>query len=102
MSTAMVRKQIYIPRRQDVLIKRLSEIRGVSEAEVIRQAIEREISQELSGVAPEVAAAWEQTLQLVLQRKAAAGSGEPYRWNREELYEERESRWFRNEGEREQ
>ena len=45
-STAMVRKQIYIPRRQQTLIKRISETRGVSEGEVIRQAIEREINRE--------------------------------------------------------
>jgi len=38
----MVRKQIYINRRQQALLKRLSEQRGISEAEIIRQAIDRE------------------------------------------------------------
>jgi hypothetical protein len=42
MTTHMVRKQFYIQKRQDVLLKRLSEARGLSEAEIIRQAIERE------------------------------------------------------------
>ena len=32
----MVRKQIYIQERQNILLKRLAEARGVSEAEVIR------------------------------------------------------------------
>jgi len=34
----MVRKQIYISERQDLLVKRLARMRGTSEAEVIRQA----------------------------------------------------------------
>ena len=42
MSETMVRKQIYITKRQDALLKRLAKQRGVSEAEVIRQALERE------------------------------------------------------------
>ena len=46
MTTHMVRKQIYIHKRQNTLLKRLSQARGVSEAEIIRQAIDREISGE--------------------------------------------------------
>lgn len=38
----MVHKQIYIQERQGQLLRRISKARGVSEAEVIRQAIERE------------------------------------------------------------
>ncbi len=38
----MVRKQIYIQERHERLLKRISKARGVSEAELIRQAIERE------------------------------------------------------------
>jgi len=36
----MMRKQIYIQKRQQILLKRLARARGVSEAEIIRQAIE--------------------------------------------------------------
>lgn len=46
MTTQMVRKQIYIQRRQDILLKRLSQARGLSEAEIIRQALERELAGE--------------------------------------------------------
>ena len=46
MTTNMVRKQIYIPRRQNALLKRLSQARGLSEAEIIRQAIEKEVAGE--------------------------------------------------------
>ena len=38
----MVRKEIYIQEYQVQLLTRISKARGVSEAEVIRQAIERE------------------------------------------------------------
>lgn len=93
MSTAMVRKQIYIPRRQQTLIKRISETRGVSEGEVIRQAIEREINREWPGTTLEASAAWDQLMRFVEERKQAAGTGEPYQWNREEIYEERAGRW---------
>lgn len=95
MSIAMARKQTYIPRRQDVLIKRRFEIRGVSEAEVIRQAIGREIRRDLPGLTPDIASAWEELMQFVEARQRLAGMGEPRRWNREELNEERESRWIR-------
>ena len=40
--TQMVRKQIYVARSQQALLKRLSVLRGLSQSEIIRQAIERE------------------------------------------------------------
>ena len=43
--THMVRKQIYISERQLALLRRLAVVRGVSEAEVVRQAIDREAGQ---------------------------------------------------------
>lgn len=42
--TRMARKQIDISQRQQVQLKRLAKARGVSEAELIRQAIKRELS----------------------------------------------------------
>jgi len=38
----MVRKQIYLHQRQEAQLKRLARLRGLSEAEIIRQAIDRE------------------------------------------------------------
>ena len=93
MTTQMVRKQIYIQRRQDILLKRLSQARGLSQAEVIRQAIEREIGVTSPRPLPADRTAWEELLAFLKQRKALGGVGEPYRWNRQELYEERENRW---------
>lgn len=43
----MVRKQIYIHERHQLLLERLAQARGVSQAEVIRQAIEREVAGKL-------------------------------------------------------
>jgi len=88
----MVRKQFYIHERQQILLRRLSQARGVSEAEIVRQAIEREAT----GVAPQSPltdrAAWEEIVEFVEARKALGADGEPYQWNRQDAYEEREGR----------
>ena len=89
----MVRKQFYIHKRQQVLLKRLSQARGVSEAEIVRQAIERETAG--SSFLPTLPdrAAWEEILGFVEARKALGADGDqPYQWNREDAYQERESR----------
>lgn len=89
----MVRKQFYIHRRQQALLRRLSQSRGVSEAEIVRQAIEREATGASSQHAHPDRAAWEEILDFVQARKALGADGEPYRWNREDAYEERASRF---------
>jgi hypothetical protein len=91
----MIRKQVYIQKRQEILLKRISKVRGVSEAEVIRQAIEREISGTGSQPLSADRQAWEQVLAFLESRKSL-GSGEAYHWNRQDAYEERESRWIRD------
>ena len=96
MTTQMVRKQFYIHKRQDALLKRLSQARGLSEAEIIRQAIEREAA----GVATQPIAsdrsAWQELVAFLEARQEAVAGGRPYQWNREEIYAERESRWLRD------
>lgn len=37
----MVRKQLYLKKEQDALLKYLAKQRGISEAEVVREALER-------------------------------------------------------------
>jgi hypothetical protein len=96
MTTQMVRKQIYIQRRQDVLLKRLSQARGLSEAEIIRQAIEREVAGASSKPASDDLSAWQELVDFLEARKEMTGGRQPYRWNREEIYAERESRWLRD------
>jgi hypothetical protein len=92
----MVRKTFYITPRQDALLKQLAQLRGVSEAEIVRQAIDQEIERSEPFVAQDDHSAWEELLRLFEKRTELGITGEPYRWNRQELYEERESRWLRN------
>jgi hypothetical protein len=88
MGEMMVRKQIYIHRKQNLLLKRLAKQRGVSEAEVIRQALENN-EKALNQPVRKSAAEWDEILHFVRERQAKyAGQGKPVRWNRQELYEE--------------
>jgi len=96
MSTRMVRKQIYIYKRQDILLKRLSQARGLSEAEIIRQAIERELRGTPTPLLTDDQAAAMEMFEFVAKRGRESSPGKPYRWNREEIYAERESRWLRD------
>ena len=89
----MVRKQFYIHKRQHILLRRLSQARGVSEAEIVRQAIEREATGASSLSTPPDRAAWEEIVSFLKARQALVPeSKEPYQWNREDAYSERESR----------
>ena len=89
----MVRKQFYIHKRQHILLRRLSQARGVSEAEIVRQAIEQAATGTSSRPAPPDRAAWEEIVDFVEARKALGPDGEPYQWNRQDAYEERGSRF---------
>ena len=92
MTTQMVRKQIYISRRQERLLKHLSQALGVSEAEFIRQALDNNLSGDASHpVVPEAQAAALDAV-IALARSNRDLPGEPLRWQRAELYAEREKR----------
>jgi hypothetical protein len=99
MTTQMVRKQFYIHKRQDALLKRLSQVRGLSEAEIIRQAIEREATGTPAQSPLDELGAMDDFIRLALSKRSGGTQGKPYRWNREEIYAERESRWLRDQGE---
>lgn len=86
----MVRKQIYIHKRQQVLLDQLARARGVSQAEVIRRAIEREFSGDAPPATPPDRAAWDELLATLADRRRFGAAGAPYRWNREDAYQERE------------
>lgn len=94
MSEIMVRKQIYLPRRQNLLLKRLASERGVSEAEVIRQALDRE-AQSITPLTRDSKKALEEIFAIseALSARPELAQGKPVRWKREELYGERENRW---------
>ena len=92
--TQMLRKQIYIHKRQQVQLKRLAKARGVSEAEVIRQAIEREVL--LTASQPTIGdrSALEEFLRFGSSRRAT-GDTMGRAWTRDELYDERLHRYER-------
>jgi hypothetical protein len=98
MRESMVRKQIYLPKWQNQALKRLAKQRGVSEAEIIRQALERE-AEMTTPQARESQKAMEAIFAFVEARRKhpEAMKGQPVKFNRAELYEERESRWFKPE-----
>lgn len=100
MTTNMVRKQIYIQKRQDALLKRLSKARGVSEAEIIRQAIERQVGGEPLQQPSSDLSAMDDFIRLALSKRSPEEKGKPYRWDREEIYAEREGRWLRERDEK--
>jgi len=73
----MVRKQIYIEERHERLLKRISKARGINEAELIRQAIEREtIGRKPLLPAPDQTA-WDEILSFVKNRQTLRPSGPP-------------------------
>lgn len=92
----MVRKQIYIQKRQDALLKRLSQARGLSEAEIIRQAIEREAAGTSAQPARTDRSAWQELVAFLERRQGTAAGLKSYHWDREDIYAERESRWLRD------
>lgn len=97
MTTDMVRKQIYIRRQQQNLLHQLARLRGTSEAEIIRRAIDRETSIQEIPISEDSHTALEEILQAAYARRAQPLAGELYHFNRAELYEEREGRWIREE-----
>ena len=93
----MVRKQIYIYKRQQAMLKRLSEQRGVSEAEIVRQAIDQQAANTSSRVDIAGQEAWEQAHQFMLSMRGQTDRfTAPYRWNRDDLYEDRLNRYETN------
>jgi hypothetical protein len=92
----MVRKQIYIQKSQEDRLKRIAEARGVSEAEIIRRALENELRL-MNIYRPaydqeawkRVVAFWEEL------DKRGPVEPRPRAWKREDLYEDRMKRYDR-------
>ena len=89
----MVRKTIYITPRQAELLKHLAQLRGVSEAEIIREAIDHEVERLEPAAAQGELSEIEKFSELAKEHRLEGINGEPYKWNRQELYDERENRW---------
>ena len=93
----MVRKQIYLEDRQEAHLKRVARARGVSEAAVIRAAIDRQVSggaRQPHGGDPAV---WKKALKFMQSLPGSPRRGGPARaWRREDAYAERLSRHGRH------
>jgi hypothetical protein len=91
---AKIRKQIYLEKKHDQQLKRLAEARGVSEAEVIRQSLEQRFAEPITRPVPGNPAAWKAAHDTMLRLlEAGPLPKEGQRWTRDELYEERLSRY---------
>lgn len=92
----MIRKQIYIPKLQEARLKQLAKARGVSEATIIREALDHQISGRSVRRVLHHPEAFEQAYRFMLsRRKLAPAVRSAYRWKREEAYTERENRYGR-------
>lgn len=87
--TQMIRKQIYIGGKQQLLLSRLAKTRGVSEAEVIRQAIEREAGGAYVHPVASDSSHLDDIIRYALSRRELGAAGEPMRWKRDDAYAER-------------
>lgn len=85
----MIRKQVYFTQRQVAFLKRLAKRRGISEAEVVRQAIEREVAAEEIQMGESSDSALDDLLKSALERREHGLTGESYQWRREDAYEGR-------------
>jgi hypothetical protein len=90
----MIRKQVYIEERHDRLLKQRARQRGVTEAEIIREALDRAAVGDLRASHVGDPAAGRKAISFMRslarrRRKAPAGRG----WTRESLYDERIGRW---------
>lgn len=90
--SVMVRKQVYIKPRQDAMLKQRAVETGVSEAEIIRQAIDHWLEE--AARQRQAKEAWEQARTLMEELYAQGPvEGQGWTWTRDELYEERLSRY---------
>lgn len=82
----MIRKQIYLRPSQDRLLKEMAGKTGISEAECIREALERHLAAG-SGLRPDPAV-WRIEQEFIHGRKNnPAGETRPRAWKREDLYD---------------
>lgn len=85
----VIRKQLYIEPRQDDALKRRSRELGVSEAELVRRALDSALAGDAFSLRQR--GQWEAAERLLatMERIARTGAVEPEAYDREAVYEER-------------
>jgi len=83
----MIRKQINIEPLQEASLKKQASLLGVTEAEVIRRAIDRQMAYLIPGVRD--LSAWEREKRFIVERMSVKRAPAGRKFRREEAYEER-------------
>ena len=89
----MVRKQVYIEPAQEANLKKQAKKLGITEAEIIRRAIDRQMV--LLVPALRDLSAWEREKEFIAERMAGKTLPGGRKFKREETYEERLKRYGR-------
>ena len=89
----MIRKQIYIESHQNNSLKKQAHDLGVTEAEVIRRAIDRQMTSVRFSIRD--LRAWERERAFIAKRIARGRTPGGRQWKREDAYEERLMRYGR-------
>ncbi len=89
----MIRKQVYIESRQETTLKQQARALGITEAEVIRRAIDRQMTSVRLSIRD--LKAWERERAFITKRMAKGHAPGGRRWKREDAYEERLMRYGR-------
>ena len=82
---AVIRKQLYIKPHQDVLLKKKAKASGLTEAELIRRAIETHLKTNFE--LHKYPLAWETEKQFILSRIRPGKQAQKRGWSRDELYD---------------
>jgi hypothetical protein len=92
----VIRKQVYIEPRHERMLKRRAKQRGVTQAEIIREALDG-VTNQLPGRRREPdAAAGRKALEFMRSLAAHPTDGGRRTWTRESLYEDRIGRWTKS------
>jgi len=89
----IIRKQVTLSARTGVALKRLARKTGKTEAEILRQAIEQHIRLTQKAYAARDPAAWQEARAFIEALIAQGPASGERTWTREQLYEERLSRY---------
>lgn len=81
----MIRKQVYLELQHDALLKQKAKALGVTEAELVRDALE--LFLKAGSALKKDRAAWEAERNFILGRMKATREAKTRNWKREDLYD---------------
>ena len=87
----MIRKQVYVESRQETALKQRARASGISEAEIIRRAIDCQMAS--SRIGARDPKAWERERAFIAKRMAKGLAPGARSWKRADVYEERLMRY---------